>query len=240
MNPIRQATLLFCIALRVGSQSINIDWSSGSPRLSDCETTGRPLQKDWSEAEASEDAYEEAWWRNGHGEDDRTTWFAASPEPRTVRPSNVVHRIGDVYTHENTGARGVIIGWDRATRAPRQWVDSVDHFNGERRSWADRMFRLTQPFYSVLEVAPDGHTMQRYVIARCRPVDDPDHDVTCLRVETAPWGHVVPKLDHPDVAKYFSHRTEHGYEPRAELAARYPRDVEERVQIPDDHPGDEF
>ena len=54
------------------------------------------------------DAYEDAWWRDGFGEDTRNEWFAASRTPRASRPDGMAmlgHRIGTVYEHTQTGAR---------------------------------------------------------------------------------------------------------------------------------------
>ena len=171
-------------------------------------------------------AYEDLWWRNGYGEDNERSWFSHSPEPRHERPAGAL-RIGDVYTHAMTGARGVVIGWDARLRAPRRWIDSADHWEGQPRSWADRLHRLQQPFHSVLEVTADGRPQQRYVISLCRPLGHPELAKSCLQPGGGP-------LDHPELSDYFvGFRDDDGgwYEPRPELAQRYPRDMEERAAL---------
>jgi hemimethylated DNA binding protein len=169
-------------------------------------------------SQGPEALYEEAWWRDGFAEDTRDTWFGASRLPRGPRPESLVdfdHRVGTVYRHTLTGSRGVIVGWDARTRAPRQWLD----VNIPReRSWADRLRRLHAPHYSVLEerTAADGTTdyMQRYVVALCRE-EDPN---PCLEVESPP-----SPLTHPDVYKFFDRfDSQQGYVPNASLRRLYP------------------
>jgi len=48
-------------------------------------------------------------------------------------------RVGAVYYHTLTGARGVVVGWDERARAPREWLAA--NLPG-KRSWADQMRRL--------------------------------------------------------------------------------------------------
>ena len=112
------------------------------------------------------------------------------------------------------GARGVIIGWDERTKAPRQWI--AGNLPGER-SWTDMLRRLYAPHYSVLEERrmDDGKLkfMQRYIVAHCREDAEP-----CMRVESP-----AAPLQHPDTQKYFAgFDPERGYLPNAALEELYP------------------
>jgi hemimethylated DNA binding protein len=247
--------LLFLLLPLTCQQSIQIDWSDdGVPTLSGFDDVGSvedPEQEPISipgihvAGEGAKvtfngravgpspvkdkflaDMYEQRWWIDGHGEDDETTWFSQSTEPRTVRPDSdkAALQIGQTYTHQVTGARGVVIGWDARVRAPRRWIDSVDHWEGKPRRWADRLHRLSQPFHSVLEVSADGEAMQRYVISHCRPLGHALERTPCLQPDGRP-------VEHPDIPKYFVGWNVEGghYDPRPELAQRYPRDVGQRA-----------
>ena len=125
--------------------TIQIDWSGetsdGSSRpsiLLDAVDVEQPEQQQ------EDDLYEDAWWREGFGEDDESSWFGASPTVRTVRPLAVKYPVGTMYVHSQTGARGVVIGWDERTRAPRQWI------RNNAGQLGASMARLRAPHYSCL------------------------------------------------------------------------------------------
>ena len=218
------------------SQSITIDWTmdaSGltTPHLRGIEksTDGGAYnsdanvlpEKSLSEEDYS-DLYEASWWRDGFGEDTHETWFAASPIPRGRRPEIMVklgHRVGVVYEHTQTGALGVIVGWDARTRAPREWLSTA--LPGHR-SWAERLRRLHAPHYSVLEQLrnADGsmHFQQRYIVAHCTEngADGP----SCLRLFEEGS---IPQLKHPDLKRYFhAFSASVGYVPHPAWDKRYP------------------
>ena len=153
---------LYAAAAAAQFGTIKIDWVANGA-LGDGVATPRvilPYDKaeavDMQEAHekephASADSYEEAWWRDGFAHDPPESWFGGSREPRGQRPPEMVRqalRVGAVYTHAVTRARGVVVGWDQRTKAPRQWLGA--NIPGER-SWADRMRRLYAPHFSVLE-----------------------------------------------------------------------------------------
>lgn len=75
--------------------------------------------------------------------DDRPSdWFAGSAAPRTARPHGMRFRVGDVYFHGQTGAFGVVLGWDDRRRAPlREWGQLLPE-------------RLYAVHYSVVEFMP--------------------------------------------------------------------------------------
>ena len=215
---------LFFLTLAVhpaASQSITIDWTGESghatPHLRGID--GELLTKVAQPPE--EDNYEESWWRDGFGDDTQEHWFAASRVPRPRRPESMVklgHSVGTVYTHAQSGALGVIIGWDARTRAPKSWLGP--NLPGHR-SWAERLRRLYAPHYSVLEELHDANGrvrfQQRYIVAHC--LEAGENDPPCLRVERSP----VKRLQHPDIDKYFSaFSPEAGYLPSADLQALYP------------------
>jgi hemimethylated DNA binding protein len=180
-------------------------------------------QEEWEAELDAENAFrlqllfEQVWTTSFlHAED---VWFAASKQPRAKRPPKVTHPVGTVYLHQKTGARGVVIGWDERTTAPREWVDATDAHG--QHDWKDRIARLHEPHYSVLEekVGDDGRVqyLERYVVSRCRKRLAPP---SCLEIQAAPG----KPLTHPDLDKYFSHYdSERGvYVPNERLAALYP------------------
>lgn len=201
-------------------QSTFIDWSDdGTPSLQ-----GFGEDEDYSPAPADPEAepanaWEDAWYRDGFSEDTEETWFAASREPRGERPKSMQdlgHQVGTVYTHTQTGAIGVIVGWDGRTRAPRHWLGP--NLPGHR-SWSDRLRRLYAPHYSVLEQRREGdtmHYMKRYIVAHC--TDDGEAGPPCVRVEKD------VRSVHLDLDQYFSdYDSDLGrYVPRPELAQLYP------------------
>ena len=222
-RPRWRAAWLVVVALRTAVAqfgTIQIDWvAEGAadvvmPRLVGLEAE-RPTVADQT---PPEDTYEEAWWRDGFAHDTPDVWFAASKEPRPSRPPSLVdlsHRVGTVYRHKLTGARGVIIGWDERTKAPRQWI--AGNLPGER-SWSDMLRRLYAPHYSVLEERRQDNGklkfMQRYIVAHCRE----DYPEPCMRVESP-----AAPLQHPDTQKYFAgFDPERGYLPNAALEELYP------------------
>lgn len=161
-------------------------------------------------------AFEDAWWRNGHATDTQADWFGSSPEPRTPRPAKVQFSIGQVYRHAHTGSRGVIVGWDARTRAPRQWVEMNQGQLGASFS------RLNAPHYSVIEEVDEDANgrpskkgemsfMMRYIIGDFMRVLDDGFKVEPLRF-------------HPDVARHFgSYNSNTGrYTPLPWLRERYP------------------
>ena len=223
MVAVRAAALLLLAAsaaAQLGS-NIRIDWIEAGSGVSHPRLTGLESQPDTStEAPGSsvgEIDYEKAWNRGGFADDTPADWFAASTVPRAKRPSSVTHPVGTVYTHSKTGARGVVIGWDARTVAPRQWVDATDNYGNY--DWQDRLARLQIPHYSVLEevVGANGKVqyLQRYVVSLCRKrLEQP----SCLEFQRP-----SKQMSHPDLAKYFSHFDEkRGYIPNARLAALYP------------------
>ena len=220
------SALLSAAAAQFGN--IRIDWVSEGA-LGDGLATPRivGLQAEEEELRAavqaqapapSADTYEDAWWKGGFEHEPPDTWFAGSREPRGKRhPEMIRHglRVGAVYTHMMTGARGVIVGWDEKPRAPRQWLSA--NLPGER-SWADRMRRLYSPHFSVLEelTSADGNVqfMQRYIVAQCRE----DNPAPCPYVEP-----LAKPLQHPDLGKFFDGFDAHrGYLPNEALASLYP------------------
>ena len=227
--PSPRAAWLVVVALRTAVAqfgTIQIDWvaegaasSNGvaiaMPRLVGLQAEQPPIA---NPPQPNDDSYEEAWWRDGFAHDTPDVWFAASKEPRPSRPPSLVdlsHRVGTVYRHTLTGARGVIIGWDERTKAPRQWI--AGNLPGER-SWTDMLRRLYAPHYSVLEERrmDDGKLkfMQRYIVAHCRE----DYPEPCMRVESP-----AAPLQHPDTQKYFAgFDPERGYLPNAALSQLYP------------------
>jgi len=84
-------------------------------------------------------------------------WFANSDAPRTVRPAGMRFRVGDAFFHAQTGAFGVVLGWDDRRKAPL-------------RSWGQlRPERLYAVHYSVWEVPdpsiePAVEGSSRYII----------------------------------------------------------------------------
>ena len=207
-----------------GFGTINIDWvaegAAGSDGILMPHVEGADSLQE-QPLEASADAFEEAWWRDGFAHDTQEVWFAASRTPRSQPPKSMSgwgHRVGVVYTHRMTGARGVIVGWDERTRAPRQWLNA--NIPGEP-SWTDRIRRLYAPHYSVLEErrGPDGgiQFMQRYIVAQCRE-DDPE---PCLQVD---WPQTPLEEGHPDLHKYFeSFEPDQGYTLQPWLRDLYPK-----------------
>lgn len=223
-----RAAWLLVVAVRTAVAqfgTIQIDWVAegaangvaiAMPHLVGLEAE-RPTVADPTPPEPNGDAYEEAWWRDGFAHDTPDVWFAASKEPRPSRPPSLVdlsHRVGTVYRHTLTGARGVIIGWDERTKAPRQWI--AGNLPGER-SWTDMLRRLYAPHYSVLEERRQDNGklkfMQRYIVAHCREDAEP-----CMRVESP-----AAPLQHPDTQIYFAgFDPQRGYLPNAALAELYP------------------
>ena len=129
------------------------------------------------------------------------------------------HHVGVVYEHTQTGALGVIVGWDARTRAPREWLSTA--LPGHR-SWAERLRRLHAPHYSVLEQLrnADGsmHFQQRYIVAHCTEngADGP----SCLRLFEEGS---IPQLKHPDLKRYFhAFSASVGYVPHPAWDKRYP------------------
>jgi hypothetical protein len=211
------------MALHAASQSITIDWTmDGATGASTPQLRGMVDDEHFtSDEEVDAEAYEEAWWRGGFGDDTQSEWFAASRTPRGARPASMVelgHRVGTVFHHTQSGALGVIVGWDARTRAPREWLGP--NLPGQR-SWAERMRRLYAPHYSVLEQlgsGPDMRFQQRYIVAHCTEAGD--KGPPCLQVITPPVAHA---LQHPDLPRYFSlHDPAVGYVPNKELALLYP------------------
>ena len=162
------------------------------------------------------DAFEDAWWRGGYATDTDQEWFGQSKEVRSPKPESVLLSVGQVYVHAKTGARGVIVGWDARTRAPRQWVE----YNAGQlgASYA----KLSAPHYSVIEELDEdsaGNPSQkgkmsfltRYVIGDFLLVRDDGHPVEPLRY-------------HPDVAAHFgSYNANTGrYSSLSWLRERYP------------------
>ena len=210
------------------AQSITIDWTLnehgsatptvnvGSDDASDADLGENAADKSDND---NADAWEQTWWRDGFADDTQESWFAASRTPRGPRPESMValaHSIGTVYRHTQTGAKGVIVGWDARTRAPRNWLGPNIP---AQRSWSDRLRRLHAPHYSVLEQIEqaDGQYrfMQRYIVAHC--TDEGESGPPCIMVEPP-----ASKLVHPDLDRYFSGHNADGYMPTAELRAIYP------------------
>ena len=72
--------------------------------------------------------------------DGPTEMFAGSATPRTVRSPGMHFRVGDVYFHAQTGAFGIVLGWDDRRRAP---------LTGWGNLSPDRLYAV---HYSVFEV----------------------------------------------------------------------------------------
>jgi hemimethylated DNA binding protein len=171
--------------------TIQIDWDS-----EDAESPSSAEARDWIDEEPSgmelprarprlvgfddvddppvalteEEQYEQAWQSGGFADDTVHEWFGASPATRKERPPAVTFRIGVVYTHATSGARGVVVGWDERTRAPREWI----HLNAGQLGAS--LARLHAPHYSVLEEieqesgevsTPRLHPTQEGIAARC-------------------------------------------------------------------------
>lgn len=204
--------------------SLNIDWSvdaSGRTRptltgLEDEEeepSRGGGPDVTLQEDELNDDEmYDLAW--NSVDDSPPEHWFAKSPETRLRRPAAVTHPVGTVYKHTQTGARGVVVGWDRVPVAPREWIDANVPLDSR-----DKKARLGIPHYAVLEQyeGKDGELrfMTRYVVSECRRRLAPP---TCLQPES-PAG----ELQHPEIAKFFrGFSPTKGYLPNAELRGRYP------------------
>ena len=237
MPHVAQLCAVAILALRASAQfgTITIDWVAESsmgadgdlvPRIDvggDDDATQQELRAPDTPgspaALASSETWELAWWRDGFAEDTRKHWFGGSEEPRGPRPSSMVeldHRVGTIFRHRKTGARGVIVGWDARTRAPRAWLDANVPSG---RSWSDRMRRLYSPHYSVLEER-GGEFMQRYIVAHCEEAPAPP----CIEIERP-----ARPLSHPDVAAYFDRFDANvGYVMSARWAERYPEDDEDR------------
>ena len=228
---LRECSLLLVLAATAAlGVNIKVEWVEDSPpglcQAAPLECVSRPrlvgLEKEPDRRllidPLSQQMAFERRWVILH-ENPNEVWFAASKEPRARRPHDVTHPVGTVYLHQKTGARGVVIGWDERTKAPREWVDATDAAG--QYDWEDRIARLGEPHYSVLEekVGDDGrvHYLQRYVVSLCRKRLAPP---SCLEIQAAPG----KPLTHPDLDKYFSHYdSERGvYVPNERLAALYP------------------
>jgi len=167
--------------------------------------------------DAARQKYERAWRDGGFAKTTKESWFAASRKVRATRPATITHPVGTVYKHTKTGARGVVVGWDDKTVAPKRWVDATDNYGGY--DWQDRLARLYEPHYSVLEevLGENGEMqyMQRYVVSLCRTRQSPP---SCLQIED-PAG----ELSHPDLDLYFQgFDPKKGYLPNDHLSSIYP------------------
>ena len=202
---------------------LRIEWVESSdntwlsfPRLPGLEV--QPGEDDMKEGDdIMHEKYEKAWRAGGFDRFTKDEWFASSQKVRRNRPSSVTHRVGTVYVHAKTGAKGVVVGWDDKTVASRQWVDATDAYGGY--DWQDRLARLHVPHYSVLEEVerPDGSIqyLQRYVVSMCHPRQAPP---SCLQIQ-AP----ALKLSHPDLDFYFrGFDASQGYLPNDRLSRLYP------------------
>jgi hypothetical protein len=62
-----------------------------------------------------------AYRADGFAADTSADHFAQSSEPRNHRPVGMKFRVGDVFFHGQTGALGIVLGWDDRRRAPLTW-----------------------------------------------------------------------------------------------------------------------
>eukprot|EP00966_Prymnesium_polylepis_P015081 348364-Prymnesium_polylepis.1 len=69
-------------------------------------------------------------------------YFAGSMAPRTARPVGMRFRVGDVYFHRQTGAFGIVLGWDDRRRAP---------FGGWGRLTPERLYAVHYSVYEMLD-----------------------------------------------------------------------------------------
>ena len=220
-----RSVLLALVSAQFGS--ISIDWSVDASGRTRPRLTGLEVEEEEEEhasggrdealqgGEQDDDELYDRAWDDGDFEDSpREHWFGHSPETRSRRPSAVTHPVGTVYKHTQTGARGVVVGWDPVPVAPRQWIDANVPLDSR-----DKAARLGIPHYAVLEQIEDKdgnlRFMNRYVVSECRRRLAPP---TCLQPES-PAG----ELQHPEIAKFFrGFSPTNGYLPNAELRDRYP------------------
>lgn len=57
--------------------------------------------------------------------------WLVSKEPRSPRPSYVLHRVGQVVIEKQNGMMGVIVGWDVGLRAPPEWTKRKKYTDSE-------------------------------------------------------------------------------------------------------------
>ncbi|XP_063242172.1 uncharacterized protein LOC134542132 isoform X3 [Bacillus rossius redtenbacheri] len=53
---------------------------------------------------------------------ERAGHWASSPEPRLLRPSHLLYRVGQAVRHRALGFRAVVVGWDLRAKAPETWL----------------------------------------------------------------------------------------------------------------------
>ena len=123
-------------------------------------------------------------------------YFGTSLDPRLDR-KGVKYRIGQVIKHKKYGYRGVIIGWDKTTKAPDFWI----YANHLKPDWRH------QPNYSVLVDVNDRSDVQTTYV-----VEENLEIISGSQVE------------HPEIDDFFSHFDGAQYHPRPWLKELYPRD----------------
>ncbi|KAI7794281.1 uncharacterized protein si:dkey-261l7.2 [Triplophysa rosa] len=113
---------------------------------------------------------------NEHG------YFAVSKEPRSPRPSYVLHRVGQVVIEKQNGMMGVIVGWDVGLRAPPEWI--------KRKKYTDSELEraLDTPHYRILFSGPDSSSILIGYI--------PQYNIQLIQGF---------KPDIPTLERYFSH-----------------------------------
>ncbi|WAR09113.1 FBX21-like protein [Mya arenaria] len=126
-------------------------------------------------------------------------YFAASAEPRTLRPPAVKYRIGQVVKHKRWGYRGVIIGWDEYAKAPENWI-KMNHPQG-MEGWR------TQPNYAILVDTRDRLAPQITYV--------PQENLEII---------INMQILHPSIEDYFEKFDGAQYLPRPWLKAVYPQD----------------
>ena len=223
-RPLRASLVLLAIAVaRSQFGTIQVDWEAEAAGTMAPHLVGVDRHERFDEAgrrmadfdipdpeQTEEEAYEDAWWRGGYGDDTEKEWFAASTVPRYERPASVAFSVGQIYEHATSGAHGVVVGWDAHTRAPRSWTKLNAGQLGAT------LARLHAPHYSVLEeIEVDGRMqfMSRYIVAHC--TEQGDLGPSCLQIESEP-------LRHADVDKYFARFEDSRYVPNEALSALYP------------------
>ncbi|XP_063242170.1 uncharacterized protein LOC134542132 isoform X2 [Bacillus rossius redtenbacheri] len=129
---------------------------------------------------------------------ERAGHWASSPEPRLLRPSHLLYRVGQAVRHRALGFRAVVVGWDLRAKAPETWLRNQHRGDqGERGS----------PHYLLLVDRRDR---------------SPPAPVYVPQGQLENYSGI--KIQHPDIGKYFDYYDGAQYLPKEKLKYLYPKD----------------
>ncbi|XP_063242169.1 uncharacterized protein LOC134542132 isoform X1 [Bacillus rossius redtenbacheri] len=157
---------------------------------------------------------------------ERAGHWASSPEPRLLRPSHLLYRVGQAVRHRALGFRAVVVGWDLRAKAPETWLRNQHRGDQEPMKGASSVVRRRYCRGSSVErcrLCVQGERgSPHYLLLVDRRDRSPPAPVYVPQGQLENYSGI--KIQHPDIGKYFDYYDGAQYLPKEKLKYLYPKD----------------